>query len=165
MQGLYECLNKVCNNVLNVCLRELERVNNFCYLGDNMNGGGGSELAITRRIRLRWKAFNSMSSMLRGKRQTWNIKEKIYKTCVRPVMTYGSETWVVRYVEESMLRRAEKRMLRMMCGVQLADGVNTKELMVRLGLDNTIVEMVRQGSLRWLGHVVRKGNEEFVKQV
>ena len=31
----------------------------------------------------------------------------------------------------------------MMCGVQLADDVNTKKLMVRLGLDNTIVEMVR----------------------
>ena len=29
--------------------------------------------------------------------------------------------------------------------------------MVRLGLDNTIVEMVRQGSLRWLWHVVRRG--------
>ena len=60
---------------------------------------------------------------------------------MKPVMTYGSKTWVVRSVEESILRRAEKRMLRMMCGVQLADGVNTKELMVRLGLDNAIVEM------------------------
>ena len=79
-------------------------------------------------------------------------------------MTFGSETWVVRSVEESILRRAEKRMLRMMCGVQLADGVNTKELMVRLGLDNTIIDMVRHGSLRWLRHVVRKGDEDCVKQ-
>ena len=36
--------------------------------------------------------------------------------------------------------------------------------MVRLRLDNTIVEVVRQGSLRWLGHVVRKGDEDCVKQ-
>ena len=79
-------------------------------------------------------------------------------------MTYGSETWVVRSVEESILRRAEKRMLRMMCGVQLADGVSTKELMIRLGLDSTIVEVVRQGSLRWLGHVVRKEDDDCVKQ-
>ena len=47
-------------------------------------------------------------------------------------MTYGSETWVVRSVEKSILRRAEKRMLRMMCGVQLVDGVSTKGLMVGL---------------------------------
>ena len=56
--------NEKCNNVLNVCLSELERVNNFCYLGVNMNGGGGRELAVTRKIGLGWKAFNSMSSML-----------------------------------------------------------------------------------------------------
>ena len=36
--------NKVCNNVSNACLSELERVNNFCNLEDNMNGGGGIEL-------------------------------------------------------------------------------------------------------------------------
>ena len=63
-------------------------------------------------------------------------------------MTYASETWVVRSVEKSILRRAEKWMLRMMCGVQLAEGMSTKELMVRLGLVSTIVEAVRQGSSR-----------------
>ena len=65
--------------------------------------------------------------------------------------------------EESILRKAEKRMLRMMCGVQLAVGVSTKELMASLDLISTIVEVVRQGSLRWLGHVVRKG-DDCVKQ-
>ena len=128
-----------------------------------MNGGGESELAVTRRIGLGWKTFNSVSSILCGKRHSWNIKGQIYRTCVRPVMTYGSKTWVVRSVEESILKRAEKRMLRMMCGVQLADGVSTKKLMVRLGLDSTIVEVARQGSLRWLGHVVRKEDDDFVK--
>ena len=54
--------NKVCNNVSNVFLSELERVNNFCYLGDNRNCGRGSELAVKRRIGLGWKAFKSMSS-------------------------------------------------------------------------------------------------------
>ena len=77
---------------------------------------------------------------------------------MRPVTTYGSETGVVRCVEESILRRAEKRMLRMMCGV------SRKELMVRLGLDITIFKVVRQGSLRWLAHVVRKRDDDCVKQ-
>ena len=71
---------------------------------------------------------------------------------------------MVRSVEESILRRAEKRMLRFMCRMQLADGVSTKVLMVRLGLVSTIVEVVRQGSLRWLGHVVRNRDDDSVKQ-
>ena len=142
--------NVECKNASNGCLDDLERVNSYCYLEDNVNSEGGSELAVTRMIGLGWKAFNSVSSMLCGKRHTWNIKGQIYRTCVKPVMTYGSETWVVRSLEKSILRRAEKRMLRMMCGVQLADGVSTEELMARLGLDCRIVEVVRQGCLRWL---------------
>ena len=102
--------------------------------------------------------------MLCGKRHTWNIKREIYRTCVRPVMTYGSEACVVRPIEKTTLRRAEKQMLRMMCDVKLVDEVSTKELMVRLGSDNNIVEVVKQRSFRWLGHVVRKGDDDCVKQ-
>ena len=42
--------------------------------------------------------------------------------------------------------------------------MNTKKLMVRLGLDNTIIEVVRQGSLKWLDHVVREEDNDCVKQ-
>ena len=43
--------------------------------------------------------------------------------------------------------------------------MSTKELMVWLGLNNKIVEVTRQKSLRWLGHVVRKGDEDCVERV
>ena len=36
--------------------------------------------------------------------------------------------------------------------------------MVRLGLYNNIIEVVRQGSLGWLGHVVRKEDDDSVEQ-
>ena len=108
-----------------VILSELEREDNFCYLGDTVNGGGGSELVVTRRVGLDWKAFNTMSSMLCGKRYTWNLKGRIYRVYVRPVTTYGSETQVVRSVEEDTLRRVERRIVRKMCGVKLADRINT----------------------------------------
>ena len=73
MNGNFECrvcmngANVECKNASNGCLGELERVNSYCYLGDNVNGGGRCELAVTRRIGLGWKAFNSVSSMLCGK--------------------------------------------------------------------------------------------------
>ena len=74
-------------------------------------------------------------------KDTHGMLRQIHRTCVRFVITYGPETWVVRSVEDSILRRAEKRMLRVMCGVQLADGVSVTELMVRLGLDSTFGEV------------------------
>ena len=55
-------------------------------------------------------------------------------------------------------------MLTMMCGVQLADGVSIKKLIFRLGLNSMIVEVLRYESLRWLGHVLRKKDDDCVKQ-
>ena len=52
----------------------------------------------------------------------------------------------------------------MMYGVRLADDVGTKELMVRLGLDNTIFKVVSQWSLTWLSHDASKGDDDCVKQ-
>ena len=34
--------NEGCKNASNGCLGELERVSSYCYLGDNVNGGGGN---------------------------------------------------------------------------------------------------------------------------
>ena len=50
INGNFEC--RVFMNVLDACMSELERVNSYCYLDDKMNGEGGSELAVTRRIGL-----------------------------------------------------------------------------------------------------------------
>ena len=82
MNGNFECRvcmngsNEECKNASNGCLGELEKVNIYCYLGNNVNGGGGSELAVTRRIGLGWKAFNSVSSMLCGKDTHGILKDK-----------------------------------------------------------------------------------------
>ena len=44
--------------------------------------------------------------------------------------------------------------------MNLDDRINTKELIEILGLEDKIVETVKHRSLGWLGHVLRKGNEE-----
>ena len=64
-------------------------------------------------------------------------------------MTYGLETWVVRKVEEGVLSRVERLMVRKICGVTLADRVRSAELMERIGLKESVIEVVRRSSLRW----------------
>ena len=47
------------------------------------------------------------------------MKGKLYKTCVRTAMTYDGETWAMRKKEDGVLLRAERAMVRSMCGVKL----------------------------------------------
>ena len=67
-------------------------------------------------------------------------------------------------MEEDVLRRKERCMAQKMCGVKFADRINTRELMERLELKDTIIETDKQGSLRLLGHVLRKGDDKCVNR-
>ena len=75
------------------------------------------------------------------------IKGKIFKACVRTAMLYGSETWNVKTVE-GIFRRTERAMIQKMCGVKISDRKNTSELMERLGLEETVKEVIKRSGLR-----------------
>ena len=65
--------------------------------------------------------------------------------------------------EEDTLRleRAERAMVRWMCGVTLKNRISSERLRSRLGIKG-VTDVVRRGRLRWFGHVERKENEEWV---
>ena len=70
--------------------------------------------------------------------------------------------WPVRKENEVALQRAEMRMVRSMCNVEVKDRVPSKELRERLGLDDIIL-ILQQNRLRWYGHVLRKEETAWVK--
>ena len=50
---------------------------------------------------------------------------------MRSSVLHGSETWPVRNENEVALQRAEMRMVRWICGVNLQDRVPSKETRIR----------------------------------
>ena len=71
----------------------------------------------------------------------------------------------MRKAEENVLRRAERAMVRMMCGVRLRDRKRTSELMSMAGLNEDIVGVVRKSRLRWYGHVLRRSEYDGTRKV
>jgi len=47
------------------------------------------------------------------------VKGKVYRTMVRPVLIYGSETWTLKRREEERLERTKMRMLRWILSLTL----------------------------------------------
>jgi len=50
-----------------------------------------------------------------------------------------------------------------MCGIKLQDRVPSKGLRDRLALDD-IISVLQQKRLRWYGHVLQKGDNDWVKK-
>ena len=88
----------------------------------------------------------------------------VYRSCVRSTMLYGSETWCLRKSEMAILKRTEKVMVRLMCGVKLVDRKNMKELTEMLGLKETLDRMAKANGVRWYGHVIRRDDDNILKK-
>ena len=63
-------------------------------------------------------------------------------------MLYGSKTWGLRKIEVTILRRAERSMVRAMCSVKLVDKSNTVELMDMLGLKEAADKLANKENVK-----------------
>jgi hypothetical protein len=61
---------------------------------------------------------------------------KIYKTMIRPVITYLSETWTLTAKDENNLRISERQILRKISGADILRFINAQRI-------------------KWLGHIHR----------
>ena len=136
-------------------------VRKFCYLGDMLNGEGGSSLASISRVRCGWKKFRELSGILTSK-VALRLKGKVYGAYVQSSMIYGSETWAVNAELEAKLERVEMRMVRWMYGVSLREKTNA-ELRESMGIEK-ISDVMRYSRLRWMGHVLRKEGNDWMKK-
>ena len=71
-------------------------------------------------------------------------------------MVYGSTRWALRKEDESVLQRAERAMVRIICGVKLRERKISTELLAMLGLVYCVLAVVKKLRLRWYGHVQRR---------
>ena len=92
------------------------------------------------------------------------MKGRIYRSCVRSAVLYGSETWCLKENEMSILRRTERAMVRAMCGVKLKDRESSEELMDRLGLKVRVEQLAKANGVRWYGHVLRREKDDVLRR-
>ena len=98
---------------------------------------------------------------------TKNLKIKIYKTIILPVVIYGCETWSLTIREEYRLRIFENRILRRIFGPKRDEnGEWTRlhnEKLHSLYRSPIIVRVIKSRRLRWAGHVARmeEGTSSF----
>jgi hypothetical protein len=67
---------------------------------------------INRRLNLGNACYHSVQSLLSSCLLSGNLKVKIHKTIILPVVLYDCETWSVTLREEHRLRVFENRVLR-----------------------------------------------------
>jgi hypothetical protein len=99
-----------------------------------------------------------------------NVKVKIYKTIILPVVLYGCETWSLTLREEYRLRLFENRVLRRIFGPKRDEVTGEWRKLHNEELHNLcsspdIIRQVKSRRMRWAGHLERMGEERKLFKV
>ena len=123
----YTCINdKNQNGKVKLHGSDLEKVNEFKYLGSTVHQTGDCTKEVKKRIQAGWCSWRKVTGVLCDKRISAKVKGKIYKTVVRPAMLYGLETAALTKRHESEIEVAELRMLRFSLGVTRKDKIRNE---------------------------------------
>jgi hypothetical protein len=146
--------------------KRFEVVKEFVYLGSLVNDDFNTSVEIKRRVTCATKAFYGIKHILRSKKISRNTKFELYKTLIRPVAIYGSESWNTTEDDEERLGVFERKVLRTIIGpMRVSDDqyrIRYNHELYQIFQDQDIVATVKIRRLAWAGHVIRREEDRPV---
>ena len=136
----------------------------FKYLGSIFDSNGRAERNINNRVKLAWMKWKQLTGVLCDKKVPIKLKDKVYKTVIKPTMTYGADCWEIRKKDENRLHVAEMRMLRWISGKTRKDHVRNHGIQE----DAKVCQMstfLTQKILNWHGHTRRREEDNLSRQM
>jgi hypothetical protein len=104
------------NRDIKIGNRSFESVTQLKYLGATVTNQYLIQEEINRRLNSGNACYNSVQNILSSRLLSKNVKIRIYKTIILPVVLYRCETWSLTLMEEHKLRVIKNRVLRRIFG-------------------------------------------------
>jgi hypothetical protein len=96
------------------------------------------------------------------------LKLKLYRTVIRPIVTYASETWVLKETIIQKLLVFGRKILRRIFGPTKGKQtwtVKTNEELDKLIKHKNIINCIKAQRLSWFGHVQRMPDTRTFKKI
>lgn len=147
---------------------EFEQVAEFTYLGSQVTADNHVGVEVKRRILSANRCYYALRKQLTSSLVSRRTKLILYKTLIRPVLTYGSETWTTTRTEDKELLIFERKVLRRILGGVFINNEwrrRTNAEVYRLYDDLDVATVIKLGRLRWAGHVARMAEDAIPRSV
>ncbi|KAL4082425.1 hypothetical protein QTP88_021321 [Uroleucon formosanum] len=135
-----------------------QQVENFKYLGANINQYNYMHNEIKIRISVANKGYYALEKLFKSKFLSRRSKERLYLSFLRPVLTIACETWSITKGDEEKMACFERRILRRIYGPILENEVyrrRTNKEVQQIYQKPGINAYLMSKRIEWAGHVWR----------
>lgn len=159
---------RVVENEIDIGGHNFGAVPSFKYLGAILSHNNKVSDEINSRIMAGNRAYFAQIKLIKSKLLYRQTKIHLYKTLIRPIVTYGSETWTMTDADVNALRVFERKIYRRIYGPIKEGEVwrlrRNDEINGVIGNED-IVRFIKASRLRWIGHVERMDQERIQRRI
>ena len=155
-------INATTNAPIKLEGNNLEDVNTFEYLGSKIDEHGGTDIDVQARINKARSAFACLNKIWQTKSMSSKTKLRLFNSNVLSVLLYGAETWFLNKSHESKLQTFINKCLRRIHQIYWPNTISNRDLLLRSNMTG-VKTIIRQRKWRWLGHTLRKTQEDITK--
>ena len=144
---------------------KVPRVKEFKYLKSTVKESGSCEREVKRRVQAGWNGWRKVSEVICDRRLLARVKGKVYSSMVRPAMVYELTRMVtVTKKQVKEIKVAEMTKLRFAMGVTRKKKIRNEYIRVTVKTER-LVKQMKEGRLRWYGHVMKRDQEYVGRRV
>ena len=133
----------------------VETVTNFVFLGSLITNDSSCVAEVKRRIALGRKAMDGLSPIIKDKLTGVDLKVRLVRAMVFPVVMYGCESWTLKKREQQRIEAFELWCWRRILRIPWTAKTTNVEVLSYARPGTSLLGLVRKQQLSYFGHVVR----------
>ena len=145
-------------------------VTEFEYLGSLVTSDNDTDYEVAARIQKGNRCLFALGRLLRSRALSRKAKVRIYNALIRPVVTYGCDTWNLTARAYKRFEVFENKVLRIILGprrdpVTGSLRIRSNDEIRQLTGQPHITGVIKSKRLKWAGHVARAPPTRYIRQV
>ena len=149
------------------------------YLGRLFSFESTHDVELKNRGSKHWIKFSIFRTELSGEYYDIERRMKVFKAVVQPTLLYGCSCWTMTRAGEQLIRTCQRKMLRQIVGARrrvedenleewlgwMIRATDEAEQAMRKFAVPDWVEEARRRKFRWAGHVIRRDDGRWTREV